>query len=477
MLNVKRSVARILMILLLGVMTAGAVSGCGEQQKQETSEKSKKDKKKKSEDKDKNDQKDKKDDEDGDDEDKEGDGPVIKSGIEYFYLSYSTGSYANSGYAYEAERASDGSVDVMVKVDGMSQDDAPHFTEDEAFLDSIVRILSDNHVEKWDGFDGSAQDVLDGDSFSMNVRLTDGQTIGAHGYEKYPEGYGSVCGALDALFMDLYESEFPNKEKALKAYYSEQYPDVPFAEEVEENIRYSAQGGGYFSYIADDQEERIVYRVVSEFNNLTEDPGNYGYDEDRDMLIVRLYQEADRDNPEVVNTALGFDLYTVDDGGQITLCGSDCADPALFWNDGLYGYFFRCWSGSDRLIGYFAHRSYQASGGGDGYQLTLYKSVDGKLEKIADESVIVPAEHENWTIDDISGFVKIAEEHGFGYSLDDWRKHPDQPYLSRKNVEVLVDLYTKNNLDGKFYETLTATPGGEYVGEYGVSGSVSGRGW
>lgn len=52
-------------------------------------------------------------------------------------------------------------------------------------------------VQRWNGFSKSNPNVLDGDSFSLNIELTDGSTITAYGSNAYPKNYQEVYKLLD----------------------------------------------------------------------------------------------------------------------------------------------------------------------------------------------------------------------------------------------------------------------------------------
>ena len=67
---------------------------------------------------------------------------------------------------------------------------------DESVFAEIERIVNEQEIYKWDGFDESDNDVLDGYSFSLKITYKDGQSINAHGYMKYPDNYRVASDAL-----------------------------------------------------------------------------------------------------------------------------------------------------------------------------------------------------------------------------------------------------------------------------------------
>ncbi|MBR1382217.1 MAG: hypothetical protein IJ555_00150 [Ruminococcus sp.] len=71
---------------------------------------------------------------------------------------------------------------------------------DKALYEKIKTALAkDCHILSWDGFHGSDPNVLDGTSFSFEMKLADGKVISAGGTNSFPNGYRE----LTALFNEL----------------------------------------------------------------------------------------------------------------------------------------------------------------------------------------------------------------------------------------------------------------------------------
>ncbi len=93
---------------------------------------------------------------------------------------------------------------------------------DPSYIDELVR-LSDKYdlILKWDGFDKSAEGVLDGSGFSLSMGFEDGSSISARGENEFPDGYryfnedfkaiidkiAEEQGIFDKLFPKVIESE------------------------------------------------------------------------------------------------------------------------------------------------------------------------------------------------------------------------------------------------------------------------------
>lgn len=67
-------------------------------------------------------------------------------------------------------------------------------------IDNIIKILQDNNVGSWDGFNKSDKNVLDGTSFHFKVVTKDGTDIYASGYMKYPNNYRTVIDGIVSIF-------------------------------------------------------------------------------------------------------------------------------------------------------------------------------------------------------------------------------------------------------------------------------------
>lgn len=69
----------------------------------------------------------------------------------------------------------------------------------EETIHALYRILYTWDVFSWDGFHESAEDVLDGEGFWLEVALSDGTYMHATGSNRFPEHYGPVMHALQEV--------------------------------------------------------------------------------------------------------------------------------------------------------------------------------------------------------------------------------------------------------------------------------------
>ena len=120
--------------------------------------------------------------------------PKIKS----FHLG-ENGTYMGSGFDYEysSEEGRDG---ISIRIDGVQDEDALKLDADEAFVSSLEHIIEDHRIRKWDGFHGKhPRGVLDGDMFSFEAVINDGETIHADGSANFPKRFREFCRAVYQL--------------------------------------------------------------------------------------------------------------------------------------------------------------------------------------------------------------------------------------------------------------------------------------
>lgn len=65
---------------------------------------------------------------------------------------------------------------------------------------AVLALPAQANFSLWDGFHRTNSDVLDGDSFSLTLRLADGTEIAASGNNAYPEGYQAGYAAIRDCF-------------------------------------------------------------------------------------------------------------------------------------------------------------------------------------------------------------------------------------------------------------------------------------
>lgn len=125
--------------------------------------------------------------------------PVKIGEIEYFHFSYSNGSMANGNVSYAME-LKDGSYTASVKPLYEPEEARQFFAVDESFARELEQLLVQYKVGKWNGFNKFNKVVMDGDHFGLSVMMTDGTTLDASGYMKWPKNYPEVRDGIEELF-------------------------------------------------------------------------------------------------------------------------------------------------------------------------------------------------------------------------------------------------------------------------------------
>ena len=125
------------------------------------------------------------------------------SKIKYFNFGYTTGNMIDAYVSYNIE-LKDKKYLVSIKPTRIPEEETLKIEISPKEMNKIKKILKENEVGKWDGFQKSDKNVLDGNSFSLSVRFTNNDSISASGYMKYPNNYKKVQDELDKFFMNIY---------------------------------------------------------------------------------------------------------------------------------------------------------------------------------------------------------------------------------------------------------------------------------
>lgn len=117
--------------------------------------------------------------------------------LKSLYYSASHGYHAHSNIGYRAERLEDGQTCVTVIV-GNDRDRV--FLAEGAVMDSLEAFVREYRMNNFSGHYEPKMEILDGDSWSMELVFTDGNSTSCGGYMAYPpkgaEGIGKTEGLL-----------------------------------------------------------------------------------------------------------------------------------------------------------------------------------------------------------------------------------------------------------------------------------------
>lgn len=125
--------------------------------------------------------------------------------INSFYLTYTKGYAMNSYVRYELRYdEKEEKWIATIKPYGIEEEKKKEVIVEEEVSKTLEKILKEYHVEKWDGFEKRDKNVLDGDSFSLSVRMENDNDISASGYMMWPKNYRDVVNKVDEIFMKIY---------------------------------------------------------------------------------------------------------------------------------------------------------------------------------------------------------------------------------------------------------------------------------
>ena len=131
--------------------------------------------------------------------------------IKSFYMTYSNG-YAMNSYTRYRLFLKDEKYFVEIKPYDTPEEELLEKEVDIIVANKIIEILKKYKVNKWNGFDKTDQNVLDGDSFSLSIVLDEDKFISAHGYMMWPDNYRNVEVEISSVFMEIYNNEKGIKE-------------------------------------------------------------------------------------------------------------------------------------------------------------------------------------------------------------------------------------------------------------------------
>ena len=127
-------------------------------------------------------------------------------GIKHFEYRY-RGSIGGDSFSIEVNRATD-TTPATITLDYMQHRDYGKLSSsvNEAFIDSIEALCEKYDIQKWDGFNETNHEVLDGSGFSLYVKYESGKSVNAYGNNSFPAGYRKFRSDLDELIK-------PEKER------------------------------------------------------------------------------------------------------------------------------------------------------------------------------------------------------------------------------------------------------------------------
>jgi len=127
-------------------------------------------------------------------------GKRVNINSEVVYFSHKT-SGSRAGYTrYLVVEKRNGKVYVKTLPDGEGfEEDLVEREVSEECLRELTQYLKDHKVGKWAGFEKYNKNVLDGTSWSLDIRLENDKEIEANGYMSYPKNYREIINGIYEL--------------------------------------------------------------------------------------------------------------------------------------------------------------------------------------------------------------------------------------------------------------------------------------
>lgn len=125
--------------------------------------------------------------------------------VTHLRFSYTTGYHMNASVSYEIDLIDDKYI-LKVKPTDIPEEETKEYILSKEKVLEIENKLNEYHVSRWNNFHKNNQYVLDGDSFSINIKSNDLE-ISASGYMMWPNNYREVRSYLDTTLGSLYKEE------------------------------------------------------------------------------------------------------------------------------------------------------------------------------------------------------------------------------------------------------------------------------
>lgn len=127
--------------------------------------------------------------------------PTVGPGGGITYFKYEFGSYFGGEYTFFIKK--DNSKITYKAIGGNGADLNVSREINDQELSGLAQIVDDYGVDKWNGFNQSDNDIMDGYSFELEITYANGKEIKAEGYNKYPDGYDAAHEKLKEYLLSI----------------------------------------------------------------------------------------------------------------------------------------------------------------------------------------------------------------------------------------------------------------------------------
>jgi hypothetical protein len=122
--------------------------------------------------------------------------------IEHLHFSYSEGYMMNAYSVYTLD-LKDNVYTVTIKPTGVPEEKKKTYIIGKEKVTKLEEMLNDTNLYKWNGFKKSDKNVLDGDSFSFNLKFDEKKHIDASGYMMWPTDYVNIKALIVNWFNEI----------------------------------------------------------------------------------------------------------------------------------------------------------------------------------------------------------------------------------------------------------------------------------
>lgn len=371
----------------------------------------------------------------------------------------SGGAMFNSDALYYAAVYGD-KVDLKIKFGNFLNNDEKTLETDLRFYKKIEDLVEKYDVKSWDGFNGHAEGVFDGTSFSFTLHEGGGTVVSAGGYMSWPKNYGAFSSEIAALFTELYELYNPNRTKIFQRFL-DGIADEKYGGYIDRNKLFRF---GYRRY----SENSVAYQsceirgVLSVFIcGFSDDPSDCS-----DMAVFYIDQE--KSGRGYLLTSAGIDHYKMGEDLKPYFSSRSVVENNLLANDGMNGFFFTKRTDGGTLVGYSSYYSHNLVG--DTFCCySIFGISDGKLVCLASDRkknersmLFDPAE--------LKESIEAAEKYGLTKSKESWEKG-NGPMINTSDVNpiIYINLHSNVNNDGKLNEKMKELQDGDVIEGYEVN--------
>ena len=141
--------------------------------------------------------------------------PAKDAQLTRIHFSATHGYHAHSNIGYKAERTGEGKARVTVEV-GDDRDRV--FNVEEAVMDSLEAIVREYKMYSYNGYYQPKFEIMDGDSWSLDLSFSDKTNASCGGYMAYPpKGGAEAIGKVEG-FLSRWLYQEPAEEVALVSF-------------------------------------------------------------------------------------------------------------------------------------------------------------------------------------------------------------------------------------------------------------------